>query len=131
MRLIFVTIAACLALGLAACGGDDEETTLPVPTATGPTGATGATGAEGAAGSGSAVEEAITDAGFGIESVTCPDEVPLEKQGDEFNCDFVQDDQEGTLTVTVDSADEQSATISYRGSAGDIDVEGSGVDVKK
>jgi major membrane immunogen (membrane-anchored lipoprotein) len=130
MRRIFVTIAACAALALAACGGDDE-TTIAAPTTTGPTGATGATGAEGAAGSGSAVEEAITDAGFGIESVQCPDEVPLEGQGDEFNCDFEQEGESGTMTVTVDSADEQSATISYQGSAGSIDVEGSGVAVKK
>jgi Domain of unknown function (DUF4333) len=128
MRLTLVTIAVCAALGLAACGGDDE-TTIPAAT-TGPTGATGATGAEGAAGSGAEVEEAITDAGFGIESVDCPDEVPLE-EGDEFNCDFTQSGQSGTLTVTVDTADDKAASISYQGSAGDTDVEGSGVDVKK
>jgi hypothetical protein len=128
MRLTLATIATCAALGLVACGGDDE-TTIPATT-TGPTGATGATGAEGAAGSGAAVEEAITDAGFGIESVDCPDEVPLE-EGDEFNCDFTQSGESGTLTVSVDTADDQAASISYQGSAGDTDVEGSGVDVKK
>ena len=128
MRLTLVTIASWAALGLAACGGDDE-TTIP-PTTTGATGSTGATGAEGAAGSGAAVEKAITDAGFGIESVDCPDEVPLE-EGDEFNCDFTQSGESGTITVTVDTADDEAAAISYQGAAGDTDVEGSGVDVKK
>jgi hypothetical protein len=131
MRLTLVTIASWAALGLAACGGDDETTIPPTTTgATGSTGATGATGAEGAAGSGDAVERAITDAGFGIESVDCPDEVPLE-EGDEFTCDFTQSGESGTMTVTVDTADDQAAAISYKGSAGDTDVEGSGVDVKK
>jgi Domain of unknown function (DUF4333) len=128
MRLTLVTIASWAALGLAACGGDDE-TTIP-PTTTGATGSTGATGAEGAAGSGAAVEKAITDAGFGIESVDCPDEVPLE-EGDEFNCDFTQSGESGTITVTVDTADDEAAAISYQGAAGDTDVEGSGVDVTK
>jgi hypothetical protein len=128
MRLTLVTIASWAALGLAACGGDDE-TTIP-PTTTGATGSTGATGAEGAAGSGDAVERAITDAGFGIESVDCPDEVPLE-EGDEFNCDFTQSGESGTITVTVDTADDEAAAISYQGAAGDTDVEGSGVDVTK
>jgi hypothetical protein len=128
MRLTLATIASWAALGLAACGGDDETTIAP--TTTGATGSTGATGADGAAGSGAAVETAITDAGFGIESVDCPDEVPLE-EGDEFNCDFTQSGESGTMTVTVDTADDDAAAISYQGVAGDTDVEGSGVDVKK
>jgi hypothetical protein len=133
IRLAATLTAACAALALAACGGDDEEFTLPTttPTATGETGATGATGEDGAAGSGEAVEEALTEAGFGIESVDCPDEVPLE-EGDSFDCEFTMDSgSSGTLSINVDSADDNSATISYLGEAGDDSVEGEGVEVQK
>ena len=105
---------------LAACGGDDEEFTLPPTTAaTGETGATGSTGEDGATGSGDGVEEALTEAGFGISSVDCPDEVPLE-EGDTFDCDFAMDSgSEGTMSISVDTADDTSATISYLGDAGE------------
>ena len=125
-------MAACAALALGACGGDDEEFTLPPTTAaTGETGATGSTGEDGATGSGDAVEEALTEAGFGIASVDCPDEVPLE-EGDTFDCDFAMDSgSEGTMSISVDTADDKSATISYLGEAGEDSVEGEGVEVQK
>jgi hypothetical protein len=126
-------LAVCAALLLTACGSDDEEFTLPTTTAaaTGETGATGATGEGGAAGSGDAVEEALTEAGFGISSVDCPDEVPLE-EGDSFECEFTMDSgSSGTMSINVDTADDQSATISYLGEAGDDSVEGEGVEVQK
>ena len=125
-------MAACAALTLAACGGDDEEFTLPPTTAaTGETGATGSTGEDGATGSGDGVEEALTEAGFGIASVDCPDEVPLE-EGDTFDCDFAMDSgSEGTMSISVDTADDKSATISYLGDAGEDSVEGEGVEVQK
>ena len=134
IRFAAALTAACAALALGACGGDDEEFTLPATTAavTGETGATGATGEDGAAGSGDAVEEALTEAGFGISSVDCPDEVPLET-GDNFDCDFTTDDgTEGTMSINVDSADDKTATISYLGDSGDEDsIEGEGVEVQK
>ena len=133
MRPVAALLAICAALLLAACGGDDEEFTLPTTTAaaTGETGATGATGEGGAAGSGDAVEEALTEAGFGISSVDCPDEVPLE-EGDSFECEFTMDSgSSGTMSINVDTADDQSATISYLGEAGDDSVEGEGVEVQK
>ena len=126
-------LAACAALLLAACGGDDEEFTLPTTSAaaTGETGATGATGEDGASGSGDAVEEALTEAGFGIASVDCPTDVPLE-EGDSFDCDFTMDSgATGTMSISVDSADDETATISYLGDAGDDSVEGEGVEVQK
>jgi hypothetical protein len=125
-------LAACAALALGACGSDDEEFTLPPTTAaTGETGATGSTGEDGATGSGDAVEEALTEAGFGIASVDCPDEVPLE-EGDTFDCDFAMDSgSEGTMSISVDTADDKSATISYLGDAGEDSVEGEGVEVQK
>jgi hypothetical protein len=133
MRLAAALLAVCSALVIAACGGDDEEFTLPPPTttATGETGATGATGEDGAAGSGDAVEEALTEAGFGIESVDCPGDVPLE-EGDTFECEFTMDSgSSGTMSINVDTADDQSATISYLGEAGEDSVEGEGVEVQK
>jgi hypothetical protein len=133
MRPVAALLAICAALLLAACGGDDEEFTLPTTTAaaTGETGATGATGEGGAAGSGDAVEEALTEAGFGISSVDCPDEVPLE-EGDSFECEFTMDSgSSGTMSINVDTADDQSATISCLGEAGDDSVEGEGVEVQK
>jgi uncharacterized protein DUF4333 len=129
MRLPILTITACAALALGACGGDDEEVTLPSTTIPTATGATGATGEGGAAGSGAAVEDALTDGGFGIQSVDCPDDVPLE-EGDTFDCDFtIESGESGTLSITVDSADEQSATLSYQSDS--PQVEGEGVDVEK
>jgi hypothetical protein len=129
MRLPILTITACAALGLGACGGDDEEVTLPSTTIPTATGATGATGEGGAAGSGAAVEDALTDGGFGIQSVDCPDDVPLE-EGDTFDCDFtIESGESGSLSITVDSADEQSATLSYQSDS--PQVEGEGVDVEK
>jgi hypothetical protein len=133
MRLAAALLAMCSALVIAACGGDDEEFTLPPPTttATGETGATGATGEDGAAGSGDAVEEALTEAGFGIASVDCPGDVPLE-EGDTFECEFTMDSgSSGTMSINVDTADDQSATISYLGEAGEDSVEGEGVEVQK
>jgi Domain of unknown function (DUF4333) len=133
MRLAAALLAVSSAFVLAACGGDDEEFTLPPPTttATGETGATGATGEDGAAGSGDAVEEALTEAGFGIASVDCPDDVPLE-EGDTFDCEFTMDSGSGgTMSINVDSADDESATISYLGEAGEDSVEGEGVEVQK
>ena len=63
--------------------------------------------------------------------MTCPDDVPLE-EGDTFDCDFsVDSGDSGTLSVTVDSADETSATLSYQGEAGSTKVEGEGADVEK
>ena len=129
-RLGAAILAACAALALAACGSDDEEFTLPPTTAT-PTGPTGATGEEGASGSGAAVEEALTEAGFGIATVECPDDVPLE-EGDTFECEFTLDTGDsGTLSINVDSADEETATLSYLGEAGEEPVEGEGVEVQK
>jgi hypothetical protein len=133
IRLAATIAAACAALALSACGGDDEEFTLPATTAatTGPSGPTGPTGEDGAAGGGDAVEEALTEAGFGIASVDCPDDVPLE-EGDTFDCEFTMDSGEGgTLSINVDTADEKAATISYLGEAGDDSVEGEGVEVQK
>jgi hypothetical protein len=136
IRLAATIAAACAALALSACGGDDEEFTLPATTAattgaTGPTGEGGATGEDGATGSGDAVEEALTEAGFGIASVDCPDDVPLE-EGDTFDCEFTMDSGEGgTLSINVDTADDKSATISYLGEAGEDSVEGEGVEVQK
>ena len=133
-RVGAAAVAIAAALALAACGGDDEVVSLPSTTTT--TGATGATGATGDAtttgtGSGPAVETALTDAGFGISSVTCPEDVPLE-EGDTFDCDFTVDSGDsGTMSVTVDSADEDTATLSYEGEAGSTKVEGSGADVQK
>jgi len=135
-RLAATLVVACVVSTFAACGGDDEEVTLPSTTisTTGPTGATGATGAsgaDGATGSGAAVEEALTESGFGIQSVECPDDVPLES-GDTFDCEFSGESGEsGTLTITVESADDQSASISYLGEAGTTEVDGEGVDVEK
>ncbi|HYU60153.1 MAG TPA: DUF4333 domain-containing protein [Solirubrobacterales bacterium] len=130
MRLTAAIITACAALGVAACGGD-EEVTLPSTTAPTATGATGATGEDGATGTGAAVEDAFGDAGFGIQSVSCPDDVPLE-EGDTFECDFTVDSGEaGTLSITVDSADEQSAMLSYEGEAGSEPIEGEGIEVEK
>ena len=61
--------------------------------------------------------------------MTCPDDVPLE-EGDTFDCDFTTDQGDsGTLAITVDSADETSATISYQSDS--PQVEGEGVDVEK
>jgi Domain of unknown function (DUF4333) len=129
-RLGAAILAACAALALAACGGDDDEFTLPTTTATA-TGPTGATGEDGASGTGSAVEEALTEAGFGIAAVDCPDDVPLE-EGDTFECEFTLDAGEsGTLSISVDSADDETATLSYLGEAGDEPVEGEGVEVQK
>jgi hypothetical protein len=134
MAMACVLLGVCAALGLVACGSDDEEFTLPTTTttgATGGTGATGATGSDGAAGSGDSVEEALTEAGFGIASVDCPDDVPLEAD-DTFECDFTMDSgSSGTLSVNVETADDQSATISYLGEAGEDSVEGEGVEVQK
>jgi uncharacterized protein DUF4333 len=130
-RLGAAILAACAALALAACGGDDEEFTLPTTTATSATGATGATGGDGASATGTAVEEALTEAGFGIAAVDCPDDVPLE-EGDTFECEFTVDAGEsGTLSINVDSADDETATLSYLGEAGDEPVEGEGVEVEK
>jgi hypothetical protein len=129
MRLSVMTFLACATLVLGACGGDDEEVTLPSPTVPTATGATGATGEGGVAGSGAAVEDALTEGGFGIQSVDCPDEVPLE-EADTFDCDFTIDSGEsGSLSITVDSADEQSATLSYQSDS--PQVEGEGVEVEK
>jgi hypothetical protein len=132
IRLAATLVAASAALAFGACGGDDEELTLPTTTAaTGETGATGATGEDGATGSGDAVEEALTEAGFGIASVDCPDEVPLE-EGDSFDCEFTIDSgSSGTMSINVDTADDKSATISYLGEAGEDTVEGEGVEVQK
>jgi Domain of unknown function (DUF4333) len=135
MAMACVLLGVCAALGLVACGSDDEEFTLPTTTttagATGGTGATGPTGEDGAAGSGDAVEEALTEAGFGIASVDCPDDVPLE-EGDTFDCEFTMESgSSGTLSINVDTADDQSATISYLGEAGADSVEGEGVEVQK
>jgi hypothetical protein len=130
-RLGAAILAACAALALAACGGDDDEFTLPTTTAANATGPTGATGADGASGTGTAVEEALTEAGFGIAAVDCPDDVPLE-EGDTFDCEFTVDaGDSGTLSITVDSADDETATLSYLGEAGDEPVEGEGVEVQK
>jgi Domain of unknown function (DUF4333) len=124
-------LAACATLALAACGSDDDDFTLPTTTAATATGATGATGEDGASGTGTAVEEALSEAGFGIAAVDCPDDVPLE-EGDTFECEFTVDAGEsGTLSITVDSADEETATLSYLGEAGDEPVEGEGVEVQK
>jgi hypothetical protein len=129
MRHIAATIAISSTLALAACGGDDEEITLPSTTTPTATGATGATGEDGATGTGAASETALTDAGFGIQSVTCPEDVPLE-EGDTFDCDFtIESGESGTLSITVDSADEQSATLSYQSDS--PQVEGQGVEVQK
>jgi hypothetical protein len=129
-RLGAAILAACAALALAACGGDDDDFTLPTTTATA-TGPTGATGEDGASGTGTAVEEALTEAGFGIAAVDCPDDVPLE-EGDTFECEFTLDAGEsGTLSISVDSADDETATLSYLGEAGDEPVEGEGVEVQK
>lgn len=131
LRLIAVIAAACAALALAACGGDDDEVTLPSTTTPIVTGATGSTGADGAAGTGAAVEDALTESGFGIESVDCPEDVPLE-QGDTFDCEFsVESGDSGTMSITVDSATDTSAALSYDGEAGSTKVEGEGVDVEK
>jgi hypothetical protein len=128
-RLGAAILAACAVLALVACGGDDDFT-LPTTTATA-TGATGATGEDGALGSGPAVEEALTEAGFGIAAVECPDDVPLE-EGDTFECEFTVDaGDSGTLSINVDSADEETATLSYLGEAGDEPVEGEGIEVQK
>ena len=124
-------VAIAAALALVACGGDDEVVSLPSTTTTGATGATGATGdaTSTGTGSGAAVETALTDAGFGISSVTCPEDVPLE-EGDTFDCDFtVASGDSGTISVTVDSADEQTATLSYQSDS--PPVEGQGVEVQK
>ena len=130
-RLGAAILAACAALALAACGGDDEEFTLPTTTAESATGPTGATGEDGASGTGTAVEDALTEAGFGIAAVDCPDDVPLE-EGDTFECEFTVDAGEsGTLSINVDSADDETAMISYLGEAGDEPVEGEGVEVQK
>ena len=131
-RFAAAVVAACAALTLAACGGDDEEFTLPSTiAATGETGATGSTGEDGATGGGDAVEEALTEAGFGIASVDCPDDVPLE-EGDTFDCEFTMDSgSEGTMSINVDTADDESASISYLGEAGEDTVEGEGVEVQK
>ena len=129
MQRIVATIAISSTLALVACGGDDEEVTLPSTTIPSATGATGATGEGGAAGSGAAVEDALTDGGFGIQSVDCPDDVPLE-EGDTFDCDFtIESGESGSLSITVDSADEQTATLSYQSDS--PQVEGEGVDVEK
>lgn len=135
LRVAAALAAACAALALGACGGDDEEFTLPTTTATtgtsGASGATGPTGEDGAAGSGDAVEEALTEAGFGIASVDCPEEVALE-EGETFDCDFSMDSgSEGTMSISVDTADDETATISYLGDAGEDSVEGEGVEVQK
>lgn len=134
MAMACVLLGVFAVLGLAACGGDDEEFTLPTTTttgATGGTGATGATGEGGAAGSGDAVEEALTEAGFGIASVDCPDDVSLEADAT-FECDFTMESgSSGTLSINVETADDQSATISYLGEAGEDSVEGEGVEVQK
>jgi Domain of unknown function (DUF4333) len=120
-------LGLCLiALGLAACGGDDDDTT-----ATSEEGAA-VTGATGAAGSGAEVETAIASAALGPQlTLDCPDTVPLEK-GDEFECDFSSKDASGTMTVTVDSATETSAELSYSGKStgGEFDTEISGSQVK-
>lgn len=130
-RLGAAIFAACAALALAACGGDDDEFTLPTTTAANATGPTGATGADSASGTGTAVEEALTEAGFGIAAVDCPDDVPLE-EGDTFDCEFTVDaGDSGTLSINVDSADDETATLSYLGEAGDEPVEGEGVEVQK
>jgi len=129
MQRIVATIAISSTLALVACGGDDEEVTLPSTTIPSATGATGATGEGGAAGSGAAVEDALTEGGFGIQSVDCPDDVPLE-EGDTFDCDFtIESGESGSLSITVDSADEQTATLSYQSDS--PQVEGEGVDVEK
>ena len=49
-RVLTVVVAAALATGAGACGGDDEETTTTTPTA--PTGMTGPTGENGEGGQG-------------------------------------------------------------------------------
>jgi hypothetical protein len=131
MRFWATVVAIAAALALAACGGDDEVVSLPSTTTTGASGATGATGEAGTTGTGSgaAVETALTDAGFGISSVTCPEDVPLE-EGDTFDCDFTVDSGDsGTISVTVDSADETTATLSYESDS--PQVEGQGVEVEK
>jgi len=129
MQRIVATIAISSTLALVACGGDDEEVTLPSTTIPSATGATGATGEGGAAGSGAAVEDALTEGGFGIQSVDCPDDVPLE-EGETFDCDFtIESGESGSLSITVDSADEQTATLSYQSDS--PQVEGEGVDVEK
>jgi hypothetical protein len=57
--------------------------------------------------------------------------VPLE-EGDTFECEFTVDAGEsGTLSINVDSADDETAMISYLGEAGDEPVEGEGVEVQK
>ena len=57
--------------------------------------------------------------------------MPLE-EGDTFDCDFTMDSgSEGTMSINVDTADDESATISYLGEAGEDTVEGEGVEVQK
>ncbi|HYU61653.1 MAG TPA: hypothetical protein VEK39_12910 [Solirubrobacterales bacterium] len=125
---LLALLALCLAgLGLAACGGDDETTSV-----TGEEGAA-ATGATGAAGSGTAVESAIENAALGPPlTLDCPDSVPLEK-GDSFDCEFSSKDASGTMTMTVDSATDSSAELSYSGKAtgGGYKISGSQVKVGK
>ena len=114
-KATLASVVAVAALGLGACGGDDEETT----TATTTSEAGAATGATGAAeeGTGAAVASAIQDDNKKITVAQCPEPVTLEA-GEEFDCDFTAEEKgqevSGTMTVTVDSADDESATVNYK-----------------
>ena len=89
MRVALALLVACAALGLAACGGDDEPTTTSTTSSTTASGATGAetftgtsttstststTGTEGAP-----IEEIVANAAeVSPEEVECGDEAGLE-----------------------------------------------------
>ena len=119
--------AIVVALGVAGCGGDDEETTTSTST-TGATGATGASGATGAEGENSAdaglagdpkertqeIEVCLEDAGHS----------PIRNTGGEGNADFqlvVDGGAGGIVYVFSDdqkAADGVQAITSYEESSG-------------
>ena len=130
IRIPFLPVVFLVAIGLAACGGDDGATT----TDTG-----GATTTSTGGASGAAVESAIEALPLFSSTpltVKCPPEVPLE-QGDEFDCDFTIDagfgsgKQPGTMTVTVDSAGDTSAEVSFKGKADGTTIRHEQVEVQK
>jgi hypothetical protein len=130
IRILFLPVVCLAALGLAACGGDDGATTTD-------TGGAATTDTGGA--SGAAVESAIEALPLFSSTpltVNCPAEVPLE-QGDEFDCDFTIDagfgsgKQPGTMTVTVDSAGDTSAEVSFKGKADGTSIRHEQVKVQK
>jgi hypothetical protein len=122
-----------LALGLGACGGDEDEVTIPPPTTVaGPTGATGATGEAGAGlpspATAGEISSCLSDAGI---EVTPSDSEVAGVEGTYERLDIALGDlAQGGLVVVFESeqdAEAQEPNVEAGGGISQVEVTGNAV----